>query len=214
MWMISLLRIPSLLFIVSAVESLNFGGFTTVKTEQNIKPTILPSNGIVEYIGNTELDRKPWNPRWFTDQGPSFRNLTSREIFLTRFGLWRQLPWKKINGKVILNVKLGGSLSLDSAARRGGLFSIGQAPDDPLVISSLSDFQNMIQLATHDPRVKGILLQLEGFQCGYAKLEEVKRSIKYFRQSGKEIVAFASTAAEKEGNNLYYHSIHIYLYII
>ena len=99
----------------------------------------------------------------------------------------------------MLAVKLGGSLSLESSLVGGSpLANLGGPPPDVLVINSLSDFQNLLSYASHDPRVSSLFIQIEGFQCGYAKLEEVKRSIKYFQESGKEVVAYAAAGAEKE----------------
>ena len=113
--------------------------------------------------------------------------------------MWRQYPWKKIKGKIILNIKLGGSLSLESSLTGGGPFSnLGRPPPDALEISSLTDFQTLMSYAAHDPRVTSVLIQLSGFNCGYAKLEEARRSIRYLRQSGKEVFAYAAAGAEKE----------------
>lgn len=168
-----------------------------IETE-NIKQTsIVPfSRGIVEYTGNTDLERECGVPRWATDAGPNFLNSTDGQKLKTRFNLWRQLPWKKIKGKVVLNVKLGGSLSLERSFYQG--LSLLRAPSDPISISSLADFQTLMSYASHDPRVLAVLLQVEGLQCGYAKLQEAKRSIHYFQQSGKRVIAYAQVGAEKE----------------
>jgi protease IV len=178
--------------ITTEIEEPTSTEISTVKP-----PSFVPfSRGIVEYAGNTDVERQPGVPRWATDAGPNFLNSTDSQKFRTRFNLWRQLPWKKIKGKVVLNVKLGGSLSLESSLQQG--FSFLRAPSDPISISSLTDFQTLMSFASHDPRVLAVLLQVEGLQCGYAKLQEAKRSINYFQQTGKRVIAYAQVGAEKE----------------
>ena len=48
--------------------------------------------------------------------------------------------------------------------------------------------------------------------CGYAKLQEARRMMSYFRQSGKKIIGYCSGGAEKElyfalGTNCYCNSL-------
>ena len=169
-----------------------------IAVAKNLASTVPYSKGIIDYLGNTEIEREEGAPRWSTDSGPVYNNNTEAQNFKLKFNLWRQFPWKKIKGKVILNVKLGGSLSLESSQPQGFLLSPFRSPSDPIAISSLADFQTLMSFAAHDPRVLAVLLQVEGLQCGYAKLQEAKRSIQYFKQSGKNIVAFAQVGAEKE----------------
>ena len=40
--------------------------------------------------------------------------------------------------------------------------------------------------------------QLGRLSCGYAKLQELRRTMTLFRQSGKKIICFAEAVAEKE----------------
>lgn len=191
------------LFSLSAfaplVGAFSFNGMRQ-QTSQGPPPVQSIESGIIEYIGNTKLENRiDGMPRWHTDQGSTYRNISSGEKFLQSFALWFQPPWKKIKGKIILNIKLGGSLSLESSSMGGGLLgNIGKAPPDPSSVTSLSDFQTLMSYAAHDPRVLAVTLQIDGFQCGYAKLQEARRSIKYFLQSGKKITAYADAASEKE----------------
>jgi protease IV len=193
--MISFTTIVSVILLVSLVCSVHaFGIGRSGKKGLLTKPVTI-ENGIVEYIGNTLLENKP---RWSTCPGMSFRNISGIEILHQRFRFFIQPPWKKIKGKVVLNIKLGGSLSIESSAEDGRFLNFGSPPADPSLITSLADFQTIMTYAAHDPRVVSVLLQIQGFSCGYAKLQEAKRMINYYLQSGKRITAYADAGSEKE----------------
>ena len=149
----------------------------------------IPSSGIIPYIGKSVFDHNLTATTY-----PSFRNATGRELFITKFNLWKQLPWKKIKGKVTLKLKVGGSLDLDPS--RGGF--IGGGSRDPELVSSLPELFTLFQFAAYDPRITSILLEIDRLNVGYAALEEVKRMMSLFRQSGKQIVGYCSSGAEKE----------------
>eukprot|EP00981_Chlorochromonas_danica_P000436 scaffold96_cov167-Ochromonas_danica.AAC.43 len=57
---------------------------------------------------------------------------------------------------------------------------------------------NLFIYGAHDPRVEGILIDLGGLSCGYAKLQELRQYINYFKQSGKPVIGFSNGASEKE----------------
>ena len=42
--------------------------------------------------------------------------------------------------------------------------------------------------AAHDPRVKAVIVKIGPLSCGYAKLVELRRSMDYFKQSGKQLI--------------------------
>lgn len=52
--------------------------------------------------------------------------------------------------------------------------------------------------AAHDPRVKALILKIGPLSCGYAKIVELRRSMDYFKASGKNLVAYMDGGAEKE----------------
>lgn len=52
--------------------------------------------------------------------------------------------------------------------------------------------------AAHDPRVKALILKIGPLSCGYAKLVELRRAMDYFKASGKQLIAYMDSAAEKE----------------
>ena len=59
----------------------------------------------------------------------------------------------------------------------------GGAPDlEP--VDSLSELIDLLQFGAHDPRVQAILMDINPMQCGYAKLQELRKAMKYFRSSG------------------------------
>ncbi len=149
--------------------------------------------GMIDYKGNTSKVSSNSGDRWHTDD-ISFVAATDRQNFGTRWALWRQLPWKKFKGKAVLKAKIGGPLPLEPSPPG---FSIGSVPDfEP--VESLQEIITMLNYGAYDPRVKAIVLEIEGIQAGYAKLIELKRFISLFRASGKKIYAYCSAGSEKE----------------
>lgn len=57
--------------------------------------------------------------------------------------------------------------------------------------------ENFIK-AAHDPRISGIYLHIEPLNCGWGKVEEIRRHILNFKKSGKFIVAYTPVCREKE----------------
>jgi hypothetical protein len=154
--------------------------------------TVVPSRGIIPYIGNT--NKGSLVDRWSTHSS-AFVPPTPRQQFYTRLNLWRQAPWRKIKGQVILKAKIGGAIELEPAG--GGGFSFG-APPDLEPVNSLTEITTMLEYGAYDPRVKAVVLEIDRLACGYAKLQEVRRAMDVFRQSNKTIVAYCSAGAEKE----------------
>lgn len=145
----------------------------------------IPSHGISDYIGNTSNLFEPIDsPEFHTSRG---------KVQLTRWNLFRQYPWKRIKGKFILKAKIGGELPLEAVSSG---FSF--APKDPEPVESLTDLINLFNYAAHDPRVQAVFIEIDRFACGYAKLIELRRIMNYFRKSGKEIIGYCSSGAEKE----------------
>ena len=78
-----------------------------------------------------------------------------------------------------------------------GVFSGGF---DMLPSVGLHDAITAIETAATDPAVKYILLRPDGFTGGMADLEELRKALREFRQSGKAVVAYT----ENPGNGSYY----------
>jgi hypothetical protein len=83
-----------------------------------------PSSGLIEYKGDTSKVNGD-GPRWATDE-LCFVPPSRAEQFWTRFNLWKQWPWKKIRGKVVLKAKIGGALPLEPTPKG---FAFGAVPD-------------------------------------------------------------------------------------
>ena len=150
------------------------------------------SNGIVKYDGYTKLDGID---RWFSGR-LVFKPLTDGQLFQTRWKLWRQLPWKKIKGKVILKVQLSGSLSIEASSSMRS-FNFGSSPNLALV-DSLADMSKLLTYAAVDPRVLAIMVNIGPLTCGYAKLIELRRAMDFFTQSKKEIIGYCEGGSAKE----------------
>ncbi len=50
---------------------------------------------------------------------------------------------------------------------------------------------DLISDAREDPRVKGMLLKVEGFSAGFSQLSEIRAALSDFRASGKQVVVYA-----------------------
>lgn len=45
--------------------------------------------------------------------------------------------------------------------------------------------ENLVK-AANDPRVEGVFLSIEPLSCGWGKLDEIKRHLEYYKQSGMQ----------------------------
>lgn len=55
-----------------------------------------------------------------------------------------------------------------------------------------------LQKAALDPRIVGICIEIAPLQIGWAKVQEIRRYVDYFRQSGKFSICYMKQAGEKE----------------
>jgi len=174
---------------------------TSVTEDELYREATVPCKGIIDYIGRTsippsdeEVIDSSINSRWST-HALSYKPITRRQLTQTRLNLWRQYPWKKFKGKAVLKIKLRGGLSIESTPGSRLPFS---GPVDLESIDSLAELSTLLLYGAYDPRIKGIFIELGPVQCGYAKLQEARRMMSLFRQSGKEIIGYAEVASEKE----------------
>ena len=63
-------------------------------------------------------------------------------------------------------------------------------PDFDLPVG-LNDILKCIDYAKEDESIKGIILDLNAIQCGFAKLSEIRSEIQSFKESGKFVYAYA-----------------------
>jgi protease-4 len=67
----------------------------------------------------------------------------------------------------------------------------GSSRPEPSDITSLQAFQEALELLAADPRVKGILLEIEGIELPLAKKDELVKLLTSFRAAGKRVVGWA-----------------------
>ncbi len=67
----------------------------------------------------------------------------------------------------------------------------GQSRPEPATVTSLEGFRQALELLAKDPKVKGILVELEGLEVPPAKREVLVKLLEGFRAAGKRVVAWA-----------------------
>lgn len=94
------------------------------------------------------------------------------------------------------------------------------SPEDRLLNGSghhevlVRDLIKVIEYATHDSRISGLILGLDHFQGGgLSKIQEVGAAIDAFKESGKPVVAFADNYSQQQyylasyANDIYMHDL-------
>lgn len=56
---------------------------------------------------------------------------------------------------------------------------------------TIYQFGKIIQKLKNDDTVSGIVLEIDGFRAGYAKIQEMTNFLKNFKESGKELIVYA-----------------------
>lgn len=64
--------------------------------------------------------------------------------------------------------------------------------------SGLNTFQKKLNLAKNDEKVKGIFLEVQGLNAGFASVKEVRDLLLDFKKSGKFIYSYAEILWEKD----------------
>ncbi|THF98565.1 hypothetical protein TEA_020108 [Camellia sinensis var. sinensis] len=119
----------------------------------------------------------------------------SGEFEFEEFGAWRKFvvklrmlfafPWERIRKGSVLNMKLRGQISDQLKSRFSSGLSLPQI------------CENFIK-AAYDPRISGIYLHIEPLNCGWGKVEEIRRHMLDFKKSGKFVVGYVPACGEKE----------------
>ncbi|KAI4303748.1 hypothetical protein MLD38_039344 [Melastoma candidum] len=117
------------------------------------------------------------------------------EFEFREFGPWRKLgvkvkmlvafPWERVKKGSVLTMKLRGQISDQLKSRFSSGLSLPQI------------CENLIK-AAYDPRISGLYLHIDSLNCGWGKVEEIRRHILNFKKSGKFIVGYVPTCREKE----------------
>ncbi|KAA8541105.1 hypothetical protein F0562_025068 [Nyssa sinensis] len=129
------------------------------------------------------------------DNGGIVVDYPSGEFEFKEFGAWKSFivklrmliafPWDRFRKGSVLTMKLRGQISDQLKSR----FSSGL---------SLPQICENFTKATYDPRISGIYLHIEPLECGWGKVEEIRRHILDFKKSGKFIVGYVPACGEKE----------------
>eukprot|EP00899_Mesostigma_viride_P014295 jgi/Mesvir1/22867/Mv25883-RA.1 len=118
-----------------------------------------------------------------------FTKASDAQLAWTSFRLRFALPWRRVPYKSVLKLELGGELGDKLPAPFSG--SAGASSSLPQVC------QNLIK-AAHDPRIEGVYIKLTPLACGWAKIEELVRHLRYFNTSGKFSICYLEVGGEKE----------------
>ncbi|ERN05826.1 serine protease SPPA, chloroplastic [Amborella trichopoda] len=94
-------------------------------------------------------------------------------------------PWERVKKGSVLHMKIRGQIFDQLQGRFSSKLSLPQI------------CENFIK-AAYDPRIAGIYLQIEPLNCGWGKVEEIRRHIVDFKKSGKFIIGYVPLCREKE----------------
>eukprot|EP00249_Psilotum_nudum_P018445 c26807_g1_i2 orf=111-1544(+) len=105
--------------------------------------------------------------------------------FVMQLKLLIALPWQRVKKGSVLKMKLSSKITEQVQTR----FSRG--------VSLSQICQNLIK-AAYDPRISGVYLQVDPLDCGWGKIDEIRRHILFYKKSGKFIVGYMAVGGEKE----------------
>ncbi|XP_042476217.1 serine protease SPPA, chloroplastic [Macadamia integrifolia] len=114
-----------------------------------------------------------------------FREISGWKSFVVKLRMLFAFPWERVRKGSVLSMKLRGQISEQLKSRFSSGLSLPQI------------CENLIK-AAYDPRISGIYLHIEALNCGWGKIEEIRRHILEFRKSGKFIVGYVPACGEKE----------------
>ncbi|KAK7327695.1 hypothetical protein VNO77_21783 [Canavalia gladiata] len=114
-----------------------------------------------------------------------FEPITGWRSFIVKLKMLFAFPWERVRKGSVLTMKLRGQIS----DQLGSRFSPG--------LSLPQICENFLK-AAYDPRISGIYLHIDNLECGWGKVEEIRRHIFDFRKSGKFVVAYVPTCQEQE----------------
>ncbi|KAL6747559.1 peptidase family S49-domain-containing protein [Haematococcus lacustris] len=153
---------------------------------------VINGSGEVGAAGAAEVAQPALPPAPGGPPSPSFPNLelkweepSAGEKFWTSFKLAFALPWRRFKDKSVLAIKIEGDIPDQSKSW------VEQGSSVPQLCEGL-------RKAALDPRVSGLAIEVGPLGVGYAKLQEIRRYISYFKASGKFSVAYMKQAGEKE----------------
>lgn len=107
------------------------------------------------------------------------------ERFVVQCRMLLALPWQRVKKGSVLTIKLSGEIPEQYQGRFMQGLSLPQI------------CENLVK-AANDPRVAGVFLSIEPLSCGWGKLDEIRRHLEYYKQSGKFLVGYMAVGGEKE----------------
>ncbi|KAK4409562.1 Serine protease SPPA, chloroplastic [Sesamum angolense] len=113
-----------------------------------------------------------------------FKQRSAREEFLLKTRLFFALPWERFEKGSVLKMILRGEIT-------------DQLKSFPRALSLPQICENF-EKAAYDPRLVGIYLHIDTLNCGWGKLEEIRRHILNFKKSGKFITGYVPACGVKE----------------
>lgn len=105
--------------------------------------------------------------------------------FVVKLRMLLALPWQRVKKGSVLTIKLRGQITDQLKSRFASGLSLPQICEN-------------FTKAAYDPRVSGIYLHIEPLDCGWGKIEEIRRHILDFKKSGKFILCYVPACGEKE----------------
>lgn len=159
---------------VDEKESIRFSSSTTQESSTVLKDAETPGtqNGAAskEEFPSGDLD---------------FRTVGSWNMFVMRLKMLCTVPWQRIKKGSVLKLKLSGKITEQFHGRFTSGLSLPQV------------CQNLVK-AAYDPRIAGVYLLIEPLDCGWGKIEEIRRHILFYKKSGKLLVGYMTVGGEKE----------------
>lgn len=114
-----------------------------------------------------------------------FKEISVWKNFVVKLRMLIAYPWERVRKGSVLTMKLRGQISDQLKSRFSSGLSLPQI------------CENFIK-AAYDPRIAGIYLHIEPLDCGWGKVEEIRRHILNFKKSGKFVVGYVPVCGEKE----------------
>lgn len=95
------------------------------------------------------------------------------------------LPQRRFKKGSYLTIRLEGDLPEKRQSRFSGNTSLALTCES-------------IRKAAYDPRISGIIITVDLLSCGWAKVQELRKYLEFFRESGKDTMAYMERGGEKE----------------
>ncbi|CAJ1975497.1 unnamed protein product [Sphenostylis stenocarpa] len=124
-----------------------------------------------------------------------FEPVTGWRSFLVKLKMLVAFPWERVRKGSVLTMKLRGQVTVSV---------LTLLPISDQVKSRFSPGLSLPQIcenflkAAYDPRISGIYLHIDSLNCGWGKVEEIRRHILDFKKSGKFVLAYVPLSQEKE----------------